>query len=178
MCTQGRVQYLSHRVHRLIHNRCMAQTRAIQVLENAGVEFYVHPYEITEHVGSYGEDVAAALGLAPEQLFKTLVAEVDGVACIAIVPTNSKLSLKALARAVGGKRSEMANAADAERLTGYVTGGISPFGQKRRLQVVTDSSITNFDTVFVSGGRRGLQLELQPADLIRLLGATVADLAE
>jgi Cys-tRNA(Pro)/Cys-tRNA(Cys) deacylase len=151
-------------------------TPAVDALAAARAEFTLHPYELTESADTYGEAVAAAVGVAPERLFKTLVAEVDGSQVVAIVPVSSRLALKALAKVAGGKRAEMADPADAERLTGYVTGGISPFGQKRRLPVFVDESIELFDTVFVSAGKRGLQVELAPGVLIELLHATLADL--
>jgi Cys-tRNA(Pro)/Cys-tRNA(Cys) deacylase len=155
-----------------------ANTRALQVLRHAKVAFLAHEYRLGARPpeDTYGEAVAAALGQSPERLFKTLVAVVDATPVLAIVPTNARLSLKALARATGGKKAEMAAPADAERLTGYVTGGISPFGQRRRLPVFVDRSAEGFATVFVSGGRRGLQVEVAPADLVRLLDATAADL--
>ena len=153
-------------------------TRAITALEHAGVDHVVHPYELWAVAESetYGEAVAAALGVEGDRLFKTLVAEVDGAPCVAIVPVSERLSTKSLARAAGGKRAEMADPAVAERLTGYVTGGISPFGQKRRLPVFVDEAVTLFSTVYVSAGRRGLQVEVAPEALIEVLGATVADL--
>ncbi len=154
-----------------------ASTPAILALTTAKVPFEVHPYEVAEaDERSYGEAVAAAIGVPAGRLFKTLVAEVDGSPVIAIVPVDGLLSTKALARAAGGKRAAMADPADAERLTGYVTGGISPFGRRRRLPVYADATVADFETVFVSAGRRGLQVEVAPADLVRLTGATVADL--
>jgi Cys-tRNA(Pro)/Cys-tRNA(Cys) deacylase len=147
------------------------------MLTRAKVAFTPHEYELTASEATYGESVAATLGVPPQRLFKTLVAEVDGRHVVAIVPTHLRLGLKALAAAAGGKKAQMADPADAERLTGYVTGGISPFGQKRRMPVFVDASISGHATVFVSGGRRGLQVELAPADLIALLEASpVADL--
>lgn len=147
------------------------------MLTRAKVAFTPHEYELTSAEATYGESVAATLGVPPQRLFKTLVAEVDGRHVVAIVPTNLRLGLKALAAAAGGKKAQMADPADAERLTGYVTGGISPFGQKRRMPVFVDTSISGHATVFVSGGRRGLQVEVAPADLIALLEASpVADL--
>lgn len=151
-------------------------TPAIVALEAAGVSFVVHPYELTERAETYGEAVAAALGVDPERLFKTLVAEVDGNPTVAIVPVSSRLSTKSLARAAGGRKADMSAPDIAERLTGYVTGGISPFGQKRRLSTFVDETIEVWETVYVSAGKRGLQLEVAPADLIRLLGAEVTDL--
>jgi len=148
------------------------------VLERAGVAYTLHPYRLAEDADTYGEAVAHTLGVGTDRLFKTLLASVDGHPVVAIVPVSRRLGLKALARAAQGKRAEMIAPADAERLTGYVTGGISPFGQKRRLRTFVDSSIESHATIFCSAGRRGLQVELQPADLIRLLEATTSALTE
>lgn len=154
-------------------------TRGVQVLQGAGVAHTLHPYELDRDEGeSYGEAVAAVLGVGSDRLFKTLLAAVDGSPVVAIVPVADRLSLKALARAASGKRAEMIAPAEAERLTGYVTGGISPFGQKRRLPVFVDSSILDHDTIYCSAGLRGLQVELSPRDLVRILGARSASLAE
>ena len=154
------------------------RTPAIDRLQRLGVDFTVHEYHAEETSLSYGEAVAAALGVPPECLFKTLVAQVDDRPVVGIVPVAGRLSLKKLARAVGGKRAMMAEPADAQRLTGYVVGGISPIGQTKRLQMVIDVGVHHHDTVLVSAGRRGLQLELAPDDLIEVTGALVADLAE
>lgn len=149
------------------------------MLQRAGVPYRLHPYEIERDEGeSYGEAVAAALGVASDRLFKTLVAAVDGNPVVAIVPAGERLGLKALARAAAGKRAEMIAPADAERLTGYVTGGISPFGQRKRLPVYVDSSVLVHETIYCSAGQRGLQVELDPSDLVRLLGATSAPLTD
>ena len=126
---------------------------------------------------SYGLEAASALGLDPARVFKTLVASVDGRLAVAVVPVTGELDLKALARTVGGSRATMAERRDAERATGYVTGGISPLGQKRRLPTVLDESAQRHPTVFVSAGRRGLELEIAPADLIEVTGATTARVA-
>lgn len=139
--------------------------------------FTLHPYTATGSSDSYGEDAAAALGVAPEQIFKTLVAEVDGALTVAVVPVAGQLDLKALAAAAGGKRATMADPAAAERSSGYVRGGISPLGQRKRLPTVVDAQAGDFATIYVSAGRRGLQMELAPADLIRLTGATTASIA-
>ncbi len=142
----------------------------------------VHAYEVDASAASYGEAAAAALGVEPERMLKTLLAEVsfsDGqrrLVC-GVVPVSGSLDLKALAMAVGGKRGVMAEPAAAERSTGYVVGGISPLGQRTRLPTVVDESADLHDTVFVSAGRRGLSVELAPADLLRLTGAVVADIA-
>jgi Cys-tRNA(Pro)/Cys-tRNA(Cys) deacylase len=156
----------------------MSVTPATEALRRAQVAFTTREYPPVEETEStYGEAIAAVLGVDPGRVFKTLVTVVDGSPTVAIVPVSGHLSLKALARAVGAKKAEMADPAQAERLTGYVVGGISPFGQKRRLGVVADRSLLAQATVFVSGGRRGLQVELAPGDLVGLLGARVADIA-
>jgi len=131
---------------------------------------------VGEFDSSYGEAVAVGLKVAPERLFKTLVAQVDGRPVVGIVPVSGRLSLKNLARAAGGKRAVMAEAADAQRLTGYMVGGISPIGQTRRLPMVVDAGVRHHATVFVSAGQRGLQLEIAPDDLIMVTEATVADI--
>ena len=148
-------------------------TPATTRLDKAGVRYRTHAY--THDAGAaYGPEAAAAVGTDPARVFKTLVAEVDGALTVAVVPVSAKLDLKALAAAVGGKRAKMAEVAAAERATGYVAGGISPLGQRKRLPTVLDASAEGFDTVFCSPGRRGLELELAPADLVRLTGAKVA----
>ncbi len=148
-------------------------TPATTRLEKAGVPYRVHAY--THDAGAaYGPEAAEALGIEPARVFKTLVADVDGALTVAIVPVDAKLDLKALAAAVGGKRAKMAEVAAAERATGYVAGGISPLGQRKRLPTVLDTSAEGFATVFCSAGRRGLEIELAPADLVRLTGAKLA----
>ena len=126
---------------------------------------------------AYGPEAAELLGLDPARVFKTLVAEVDGALTVGVVPVSATLDLKALAAAVGGKRARLADVAAAERATGYVAGGISPLAQRKRLPVVVDSSAEWFVTVFCSAGRRGLEVELAPADLVRLTGARMAPIA-
>ncbi|HUJ05375.1 MAG TPA: Cys-tRNA(Pro) deacylase [Streptosporangiaceae bacterium] len=149
-------------------------TRATEQLTRLGIAFRVHPYA-SDHSGeAYGTQAAAALGVPPERVFKTLVASVDGRLAVAVVPVAGQLSLKALADAAGGKKAEMAQPADAERATGYVVGGISPIAQRRRLPVFVDATALDYDTVFCSAGQRGLQLELAPADLIRVTSAVIA----
>jgi Cys-tRNA(Pro)/Cys-tRNA(Cys) deacylase len=128
-------------------------------------------------VTDFGREAADALGVEPDRVFKTLLADVDGALVVGIVPVTGKLDLKALAAAVSGKKAVMADAALAERRTGYIVGGISPIGQKTRHDTVLDETAELWDTVFVSGGRRGLDLELAPADLIRATHAIVADIA-
>jgi len=155
-------------------------TRAIAELRRAGITHAVHEYDIPGDQGgrrghvSYGADAAAALGVDPRRIFKTLVASVDGRLAVAVVPVSGELDLKALADALGGRRAEMADPAEAERATGYVVGGISPIGQRRHLPTVLDASATAFDSILVSAGRRGLQVELAPADLARVTAATLA----
>jgi Cys-tRNA(Pro)/Cys-tRNA(Cys) deacylase len=156
-------------------------TRAIAELRRAGVVYAVHEYELPggarDARRSYGLDAAAALGVDPRRIFKTLVASVDGRLAVAIVPVAGELDLKAFAAAVGGRRAEMAEPAAAERATGYVVGGISPIGQARRLPTVLDESATRFDTILVSAGRRGLQVELAPAELAGVTSATIGPIA-
>lgn len=154
-----------------------AGTPAITALASSGVEFTTHAYEHDPTHPSYGEEAAEALGVAPEQVFKTLVAEVDGALTVAVVPVSGSLDLKALAAAVGGKRAAMADPALAERTTGYVRGGISPLGQRRRLPTVLDVSASGHATICVSAGRRGLEVELAPAALATLTGAVLAPIA-
>jgi len=149
-------------------------TPATVALTRAGVAFTEHAYEHDPAAPSYGLEAAEVLGLDPARVFKTLLASVDGRLVVAIVPVSGQLDLKAVAAAVGGKRAVMADPAAAERATGYVVGGISPVGQKRSHPTVLDESAQAFDTVYVSAGRRGLDLGIAPADLVRVTGATVA----
>jgi Cys-tRNA(Pro)/Cys-tRNA(Cys) deacylase len=149
-------------------------TPATNALTKAGVEFTVHPYDHDPSAASYGAEAAEALGLEPAQVFKTLLASVDGRLVVAVVPVTGQLDLKALAAAAGGKKAVMAEPADAERVTGYVVGGISPLGQRRRLQTLVDDSASTLATVYVSGGRRGLDIGLSPADLLSVTEAAYA----
>lgn len=164
-------------------------TPATVALGRAGVAFTLHSYEHDPGVTSrslrragnarldgYGLEAAAALSVDPARVFKTLIADVDGRLAVGIVPVSGQLNLKALARALGGSRATMADQAVAERSSGYVVGGISPFGQKRQLPTVLDESALTHDTVLVSAGRRGLDLEIAPADLVRVLAATLAQI--
>jgi len=141
------------------------------------VEFTLHPYQHDPRSEAYGEEAAAALGVDPARIFKTLIALVDGKLVCGVVPVAGHLDLKAIAAAVGGKRAAMAEPAAAARATGYVVGGISPLGQKTRLPVVVDASASSFPTVFVSAGRRGLQVQLAPADLLAATNAMLAPIA-
>jgi Cys-tRNA(Pro)/Cys-tRNA(Cys) deacylase len=151
-----------------------AGTPATVLLNAEKVPHALHPYEVSPDAPNYGAVVATTLGVAPERLFKTLVAEVDGRLVVGVVPVTGDLDLKALAHAVGGKRAALADRAAAERSSGYVRGGISPLGQRRQLPTVIDESARELDLMYVSAGRRGLQVSLAPADLIRLTSATVA----
>lgn len=152
-------------------------TPATLALTRAGVAFTTHVYEHDPTASSYGLEAAEVLGLDPTQVLKTLLAEVDGRLVVGIVPVAGQLDLKALAAAVGGKRATMADPAAAERATGYVVGGISPIGQKRDHPTVLDASALEHDRVYVSGGRRGLDLGLSPADLVRVTAAKTAAIA-
>ncbi|MFI9718773.1 Cys-tRNA(Pro) deacylase [Streptomyces sp. NPDC052396] len=149
-------------------------TPAIVALERAGVPFSLHSYESQPSAASYGEEAAEALGVPPERVFKTLVAEVDGALTVAVVPVSHSLDLKGLALAAGGKRAAMADPAAAERATGYVRGGISPLGQRRRLPTVLDDSALPHATIYISAGRRGLEVELAPGELASLTSAAIA----
>jgi Cys-tRNA(Pro)/Cys-tRNA(Cys) deacylase len=152
-------------------------TPATVALTKAKVEFSTHAYEHDPAAKSYGLEAAEALGLAPEQVFKTLLVEVDGKLTVGVVPVDKQLDLKAIAAAAGGKKAVMADPAAAERTTGYVVGGISPIGQKRDLPTVVDSTATDHPTVYVSGGRRGLDIGLSPADLITVTKARTAPIS-
>jgi Cys-tRNA(Pro)/Cys-tRNA(Cys) deacylase len=153
-------------------------TTATIALDRAKVPFTLHEYEHDPRSGSYGIEASDALGVPPERVFKTLVAAVDGgTLAVGVVPVHRQLDLKALAAAVGAKKAAMADVTAAERATGYVAGGISPLGQRKRLPVVIDSSALALATMFCSAGRRGLEIELAPADLIRVAGARVAAIA-
>ncbi|MFE2753554.1 Cys-tRNA(Pro) deacylase [Actinosynnema sp. NPDC059335] len=152
-------------------------TPATALLDKQKVAYALHAYEHDPRHESYGLEAAEALGIAPERVFKTLVAEVDGRLAVGVVPVTGQLDLKALAAAVGGKKARMADVAAAERATGYVAGGISPLGQKKRLPVALDASARGFDTIYCSAGRRGLEVELAPEDLVRLTQAVVAPIS-
>ncbi|MEU7069054.1 Cys-tRNA(Pro) deacylase [Streptomyces narbonensis] len=149
-------------------------TPATVALAAAGTPYTLHAYEHDPASPSYGEEAAEALGVSPGRVFKTLVADVDGELTVAVVPVAGQLDLKALASAVGGKRAAMADPAAAERTTGYVRGGISPLGQRKRLRTVLDASASDHATICISAGRRGLEVELSPADLAALTSAVVA----
>lgn len=143
-------------------------------LLRAGVAHELRPYDHDPGASSYGLEAAVALGVPPQRVFKTLLVKVDGRLVVAVVPVSGSLVLKALAAAVGGKRAELAEAEEAERTTGYVVGGISPLGQRKALPTVVDETASSFETVLVSAGRRGLEVELAPSDLVRLTAAQLA----
>ncbi len=154
--------------------RKAAGTPATALLTAQNVAFELHPYDVSPDAPNYGALVAQALGVPPEAVFKTLIAEVDGALTVAVVPVTGDLDLKALATAAGGKRAALADRATAERSSGYVRGGISPLGQRKRLPTVVDDSAQDLDRMYVSAGRRGLQVSLAPADLVRITAAGVA----
>jgi Cys-tRNA(Pro)/Cys-tRNA(Cys) deacylase len=157
-------------------------TPATTAAAKAKISYALHPYETGAHAEGGpkpdGEAAADALEVPYERLFKTLLAEVDGEFTVAVLPVAAGLDLKALAVAAGGKRAKLAELRTAERVTGYVVGGISPLGQRRRLPTIVDETASGFATIFVSAGRRGLQIELAPADLIRLTAARPAPIAK
>jgi Cys-tRNA(Pro)/Cys-tRNA(Cys) deacylase len=157
-----------------------AATPAVAAVEIAGIIYRLHTYDVDPTTqDDYGVAVAQALGVDPERVYKTLVAKIDGTQLVcAVVPVARRLDLKALARAVGGRQSALADRSEAERRTGYVRGGISPLGQRQQLPVVVDESALAQQTVYVSAGKRGLQLEMAPADLVRLTQAEVAAVAD
>lgn len=154
-----------------------AGTPATVALTRAGIPFTARAYDHDPRAAAYGLEAAEKLGVDPERVFKTLLATVDGALAVGIVPVDRQLDLKALAAALGGKRAEMADPAVAERKTGYVVGGISPIGQKTPLPTVLDESAILCETVLVSGGRRGLDLELAPDDLIAATNGRYAPIA-
>ncbi len=160
-------------------------TPALAILAAAGTAYVIHEYEASETAGGrdrearpqYGLDAAAALRVEPDRIFKTLVASVDGRLVVGVVPVSGELDLKSLAAAAGGRRADLAEPEAAQRASGSVIGGISPLGHRRHMPVYVDASASAFATIFVSGGRRGLQVELAPGDLVRLAGATTARIA-
>lgn len=151
-------------------------TPATALLAERNVAHTLHSYDHDPRHESYGMEAAEALGVEPQQVFKTLVATVDGSLTVGVVPVTGQLDLKALAAAVAAKKAKLADPAAAQRATGYVVGGISPLGHRSRLPLVVDTSAESFATVLVSGGRRGLEIELAPADLVTLTSATVASI--
>ncbi|MCK9531949.1 MAG: Cys-tRNA(Pro) deacylase [Gammaproteobacteria bacterium] len=153
-------------------------TPAIDAAKKVGVTHTVHAYEHDPSCAAYGTEAAEKMGVAATRVFKTLVVQLDGkVFAVGIIPVAAQLSMKLIAKAAGAKKAAMADRQDVERITGYVLGGVSPLGQKRRLKSFIDASARQFPTVYVSAGRRGLEIELAPDDLARLTGAAFADLA-
>jgi Cys-tRNA(Pro)/Cys-tRNA(Cys) deacylase len=151
-------------------------TRATQMLDKAGVAFTVHRYDYDPDAERVGLQAAEALGEPPERVLKTLMALVDGKPVCAIVPSDREVAMKRLAAAAGGKAAQMMKPADAERMSGYKVGGISPFGQMRAVPVLLEEAALAFDAVYVNGGQRGLQVRLAPDDIVTVLGAKVAAL--
>jgi len=162
----------------MARQRASAGTPATVALTAAGIPFTAHPYEHDPAAPSFGLEAAEALGVEPDRVFKTLLADTDLGLVVGVVPVTGMLDLKALAAAVGAKRAVMADPAVAERRTGYVVGGISPVGQKTRHTTVVDETAQLFDTVFVSGGKRGFDIELSPEDLLAATGGTFAAIAK
>lgn len=156
----------------MARQKAPAGTPATVALTAAGIPFAAHPYEHDPAAPSFGLEAAEALGVEPDRVFKTLLADTDLGLVVGVVPVTGMLDLKALAAAVGAKRATMADPAVAERRTGYVVGGISPIGQKTRHTTVVDETAQLFDTVFVSGGKRGFDVELSPDDLLRATDGT------
>jgi Cys-tRNA(Pro)/Cys-tRNA(Cys) deacylase len=152
-------------------------TRATQQLVRLGIGHTVHRYEHDPRHPSYGQEASEALGVPPDRVYKTLIADVDGQLTVAVVPVAGSLDLKALATAVGGKKAAMADAVQAEKASGYVTGGIAPIGLRRPLPVVLDESAMHHATMFCSAGQRGLEIELAPADLVTAASARTAPIA-
>ena len=161
----------------MARTRSSGGTPATVALDRAGIRYAVRAYEHDPAAASYGTEAAKALGVAQARVFKTLLVQGERELAVGIVPVDGQLDLKAMAAALGRKRVAMADVATAERVTGYVVGGISPIGQKRSLETVLDESAQQHDTIFVSGGRRGLDLELAPADLLAVTRGTLAGIA-
>ncbi|OLT15935.1 aminoacyl-tRNA deacylase [Serinicoccus sp. CUA-874] len=161
----------------MARTRSSGGTPATVALDRAGIRYAVRAYEHDPAAASYGTEAAKALGVAQARVFKTLLVQGERELAVGIVPVDGQLDLKAMAAALGLKRVAMADVATAERVTGYVVGGISPIGQKRSLETVLDESAQQRDTILVSGGRRGLDLELAPADLLAVTRGTIAGIA-
>ena len=154
-------------------------TPAVDIARKSGIAFELHSYEHDPAEASFGLEAAVKLNVSPSQVFKTLVVQLDaGELAVAVLPVNAQLSMKAVARALGGKKAKMAAAADVERSTGYVLGGVSPLGQKKRLRTVIDDGAEAMDSVYVSAGKRGLEISLSPRDLASLTNAVFASVAE
>jgi len=152
----------------------VAVTPAVVALDAAGIPYTIHEYERGEDLRDFGREAAEQLGLDHDQVFKTLVVVADGELVVAVVPVSCQLSMKRIAAAAGAKKAVMCEPARAERSSGYIVGGISPIGQRKPLRTIIDESAELFDVVYVSGGRRGLDIGLAPSDLVTVLGAVVA----
>ncbi len=154
-------------------------TPGINTAKKAGIPYKVHEYTHDPSNTSYGAEAAEKMGVAEEQVFKTLVVSLDGKElAVGVVPVSSKLNMKLIAKAAGAKKAAMATAPDVERATGYVLGGVSPLGQKKRLKTLVHSSAQQYSTIFVSAGRRGLEIELKPDDLIKLTSGKFAKICQ
>ena len=156
-------------------------TPAVEAAKKAGIQFKIHEYphdaQSSSHTIGYGEEASALLGISPLQVFKTLVISTNSKQlAIAIIPVSHQLNLKSAAKALNAKKATMADPHDAEKATGYILGGISPLGQKKRLRFVIDNSSSNFKTIYISGGRQGLEIELSPQDLAQLCSAKIFDI--
>lgn len=154
-----------------------AATRATRELTRLGIAFTMHPYDHDPHERSFGEEAARVLGLSTDEVFKTLVVIVDDTPAVAVLPVSGLLDMKAFATACGGRRTDLADPALAQRMTGYVVGGISPIGQKRPLRTIIDEQAWMHDVIYVSGGRRGLDIGLTPNDLVHVTHAQIAVIA-
>jgi len=154
-------------------------TPAVNVLKKHGISYKIHKYTHNQNHTSYGLEAAEKLDLDSARVFKTLVSKIDNhELVVAIVPVTGMLNLKLLAKVCGSKKSAMADKTEVEKTTGYILGGVSPLGQKKRLRTVIDSCAEDLKTIFVSGGRRGLEIELAPEDLATLTGGTFAPIAQ
>ncbi|WP_310439754.1 Cys-tRNA(Pro) deacylase [Sulfuricurvum sp.] len=155
-------------------------TPAVNIAKKAKIDYILHSYTHDPASASYGEEASEKLGISSDRVFKTLVAQIDSrELVVAVIPVSSMLSMKQIAKASGGKKAEMAKGVDVERSSGYILGGVSPLGQKKRLRTFIDSSAANFATIYVSAGRRGLEIELSPNDLVKITdGEMVALCAE
>ena len=169
----------THRIFSMAkkHSGAQGSTPATVALAKLGIDFEARSYQHDPGVSDFGREAAEALGVSPERVFKTLLAEADGALVVGIVPVAGKLDLKSLAAAVGARKAVMADPTLAERKTGYVVGGISPIGQRTRLRTVLDESALGYETVLVSGGRRGFDIELTPAGLLRATDGLTAPIA-